>query len=137
MSVEISIEYQGNLRCKSTHCPSNMTLETDAPVDNGGKGEFFSPTDLVASAFGSCIMTIMGLFAQRSGINLEGTKISVAKEMAAAPLRRIANLKTTVQFPSGLKLSDRDRKKLETAVNMCPVKQSLHPDVKIETQFIY
>ncbi len=137
MSVEINVEYKGNLRCTSTHCPSRMTLETDAPTDNGGKGEFFSPTDLVAAAFGSCIMTIMGLVAERGGIDLKGTKISVTKEMAAAPLRRIENLKTTITFPKSLKLSDQDRKKLENTVTMCPVKQSLHPDIKVETKFVY
>lgn len=137
MSVEIKIEYEGNLICRATHAPSKMQFITDAPTDNGGKGEAFSPTDLVAAAFGTCVLTIMGLMAQRSGIDLKGTKVHVTKEMAAAPLRRIELLNATITFPKGLNISEAEKRKLEASVGMCPVKQSLHPDVKIETKFIY
>lgn len=137
MSVEITVEYKGDLHCTTTHAPSKTTLNTDAPTDNGGKGEAFSPTDLVATAFGTCVMTIMGLIAQRSGIELEGTKIHVVKEMAAAPLRRIGSISATVTFPKGLSIPDAEKRKLEAAVGMCPVKQSLHPDVKIDAKFVY
>lgn len=137
MSVEIDIQYQGDLRCTATHRLSGMTLTTDAPLDNGGKGEAFSPTDLVATALGTCIITIMALAAQHSGIDLAGTRVRVVKEMANAPLRRIGELKVTVTFPKTLKLSEAERAKLEKVVNQCPVKQSLHPDVKVKAEFVY
>lgn len=137
MSVEIDVTYNGNLHCTATHGPSNATLVTDAPTDNGGKGAAFSPTDLVATAFGTCILTIMGLFAKRSNLDLSGTKVHVTKEMATEPLRRIGKLTATVMFPKGLKVSDADRGKLEKSVNMCPVKQSLHPDIQVEAKFNY
>lgn len=137
MGVEIDIVYEGGLHCRATHGPSGNMLVTDAPVDNGGKGEAFSPTDLVGTALGACIVTIMGLVAQRSGIELHGTKIHVVKEMTAAPMRRIKQLTVTITFPPGLNLSETDRKKLENAAHTCPVKQSLHPDVAIEMRFEY
>lgn len=137
MSVQIDIEYTGNLHCTATHVDSKTTLNTDAPIDNRGKGEAFSPTDLVATALGTCIMTIMGMFAERNKVNLVGTKINVTKEMADAPLRRIGKLKAIITFPKGLNLSVENKRKFENTVNLCPVKQSLHPDVKVETKFVY
>jgi putative redox protein len=112
-------------------------LTTDAPVDNGGKGAAFSPTDLVATALGTCIATIMGLVAQRSNLNIDGLQVQVTKEMAAAPVRRIGSLKTRLVFPRGKALSATDRAKLEAAANACPVKQCLHPDVKLPMEFVY
>lgn len=137
MAVEINIEYEGNLLCKATHGPSKDTLLTDAPLDNGGKASAFSPTDLVGVGLGTCVLTVMGLAAQRSGIDLTGTKVHIAKEMTAKPVRRIGSLTTTVTFPEGLKLSDADKTRLEHAAKTCPVKQSLHPDVKVELRFVY
>ena len=137
MAVEIRISYQGDLHCEATHGPSGSKLITDAPVDNGGKGEAFSPTDLVAAAFGACLITIMDLVARRQNLDLAGTKVHVVKEMAAAPLRRIARLKATVTLPAGRNLSESDRRRLESAADKCPVKESLHPDVKQEIEFVY
>jgi len=137
MSVEIDIEYQGQLHCAATHGPSRQTLTTDAPVDNGGQGGAFSPTDLVATALGSCLMTIMGLVAQRNAIDLTGMKAHVVKEMTSPPVRRIQTLKVTVTLPPGRTLSAGDRAKLEQAAHTCPVKQSLHPDVAVQVQFVY
>jgi putative redox protein len=137
MSVEIDIVYEGNLRCSATHGPSKQVITTDAPVDNGGKGEAFSPTDLVATAVGTCIVTIMGLLAQRSGLDIDGTRVHVAKEMVAAPHRRIGNLHVTVTMPAGAQLSEVARSKLERAAHLCPVKQSLHPDVNVVMDFVY
>lgn len=137
MSVEINVRYEGGLKCTATHVSSGISLTTDAPKDNGGKGGSFSPTDLVATAFGTCVMTIMGLLAERDGINLAGTNIHIVKEMATHPARRIGKLETTITFPKGIELSDAVRTKLERAVESCPVKQSLHPDIKAETRFIY
>jgi putative redox protein len=137
MAVEINIAYEGGLHCNAVHGPSRQTLSTDAPVDNGGKGAAFSPTDLVATAMGTCMVTIMGLVAQRNNLNIDGLKVQVLKEMTADPVRRIGSLKTRLVFPRGKLISAADRAKLEAAVKACPVKQSLHPDVKTPVEFVY
>src|SRR5829696_2497578 len=99
MSVQIDIVYQGELRCTTTHGPSQTQLFTDAPVDNHGKGESFSPTDLVATALGTCMLTIMGIYAERHDIDLRGTVASVDKEMTSTAPRRIARLTTEMRLP--------------------------------------
>jgi putative redox protein len=137
MAVEINITYDGGLQCTATHGPSSSTLATDAPVDNGGRGAAFSPTDLVATALGTCMATVMGLVARRSNLNIDGLQIQVIKEMTADPVRRIGSLKTRLVFPRGKPLSPADRAKLEGAARACPVKQSLHPDVKLPVEFVY
>jgi putative redox protein len=137
MAVEINITYEGRLLCTATHVPSKNTLTTDAPVDNGGKGTAFSPTDLVATALGACMATIMGLEAKRSNLDIDGLRVQVLKEMTADPVRRIGSLKTRLVFPKGKPLTAADRARLEAAANVCPVKQSLHPDVKMPVEFIY
>src|SRR5208282_1668458 len=135
MAVEINVVYEGGLHCAATHGPSRQTLTTDAPVDNGGKGAAFSPTDLVATALGSCMATIMGLVAQRNDLKIEGLQIQVLKEMASEPVRRISALKTRMLFPNSGALSAGDRAKLEAAARACPVKQSLSPEVKTPIEF--
>ena len=137
MAVEINITYEGGLHSAATHGPSRNTLTTDAPVDNGGKGAAFSPTDLVATALGSCMATVMGLVAQRHHLDINGLRIQVIKEMTADPVRRIGSLKTRLVFPQGKPLSAEDRTTLEAAARACPVKQSLHPDVKTPMEFVY
>lgn len=132
MSVKIDVEYQGDLRCKAVHVQSGATMTTDAPLDNHGRGEAFSPTDLVATALGTCIMTIMGMLAGRMKIDLRGTKISVEKEMADTPHRRIGRLRVDIVFPKGLDISDADRAKLAKTIESCPVKKSLHPEIAVE-----
>ncbi len=136
MAVSIDIVYEGSLHCSCVHGPSGTTISTDAPLDNGGNGEAFSPTDLVATALGSCILTIMGLYANRTGLNLDGTKMTVVKEMSARPIRRIGSLRITIAYPEGIYLSDQHREKLAAAVESCPVKQSLHPDIEVTVEFI-
>jgi putative redox protein len=137
MAVEVDITYEGGLHCTASHGPSGNTITTDAPVDNGGRGEAFSPTDLVAAALGTCIITVMALVAQRSGIDLTGTRIHVIKEMTSVPVRRIKTLAMTITLPRGVVISDADRKKLQNAAYACPVKQSLHPDVEIIIDIVY
>ncbi len=137
MAVEINVTYEGSLHCVAVHGPSHQRLNTDAPVDNGGQGAAFSPTDLVATALGTCMATVMGLVAQRSNLNIAGLQIQVIKEMTAEPVRRIGTLKTRLVFPRGNALSVADRAKLEAAAMTCPVKQSLHPDVKTPVEFVY
>lgn len=124
--VSISIEYTGDLNCVAVHGPSGKRLETDAPVDNQGKGESFSPTDLVATALGTCMATIMGIYARRHDIDLRGMKIQVSKEMTTTPPRRIARLSTEIWLPAELEKNTA----LEHAALTCPVHQSLHPDVE-------
>src|ERR1035437_1065798 len=100
MSVEIDVVYEGQLHCQASHGPSGASLATDAPLDNGGKGDAFSPTDLVAAALGTCVLTIMGLVAQRHSLDLSGAKVHVVKDMVGpkegSPVRRIGSLKTVV-----------------------------------------
>jgi putative redox protein len=126
------ILYEGNLRTVSTH-ESGSILETDAPKDNQGKGERFSPTDLLAVALGSCILTLMGIVAKRLEVDLKGTSIEVEKVMSSTPPRRIAKLMVSVRSP--LKASADVKNKLEQAGLTCPVKQSLHPDIQIQIDF--
>jgi putative redox protein len=137
MAVEINITYEGGLRCTATHGPSKQILTTDAPVDNGGKGAAFSPSDLVATALGSCMATIMGLVAQRNNLSIDGLRIQVIKEMVADPVRRIGSLKTRLVFPHGKTFSATERAKLEAGAKTCPVKQSLHPDLQMPIEFVY
>jgi putative redox protein len=135
MSVQIEIAYLGELRCQATHGPSSQTLLTDAPLDNHGKGESFSPTDLVATALGSCMLTIMGIFADRHAIDLRGTKVLVIKEMTGTAPRRIAKLTTEIRVP--LAATHPQRESLERAALACPVHQSLHPDVGKPVRFLW
>jgi len=137
MAVEINIRYEGGLHSAAIHGPSRDTLTTDAPVDNGGKGAAFSPTDLVATALGTCMATVMGLVAQRHQLDIDGLQIQVIKEMTADPVRRIGSLTTRLVFPQGKPLSAVDRDTLEAAARACPVKQSLHPDVQTPMEFVY
>ena len=135
MSVQIDIEYLGGLRTQARHGPSASTLRTDAPIDNHGKGEAFSPTDLAATAFGTCMVTIMGIYAERHGIDLRGTTVHVEKEMVAASVRRIGRLATEIRVP--LAPDHPQRAALERAALTCPVHQSLHPDVEKPVSFVW
>ena len=139
MAVEIDIVYEGQLRTSATHAPSGNALMTDAPKDNQGKGETFSPTDLVATALGSCIVTIMGIIAQRDNLDIAGTKVHVEKDMIQKPVRRIGSLKVTVTVPSekAAALAPEAREKLQRAALHCPVHQSLHPDIGTPVRFVY
>ncbi len=133
--VQIDVTYQGGLRCEAVHGPSGTKLVSDAPVDNHGKGESFSPTDLVATALGCCIPTIMGIIAEREKIDLTGMRITVVKEMSAQPPRRIAKLSTRIVMPKGL--TEAQRAKLERAAHTCPVHQTLHGNVELPIEFVY
>ena len=135
MSVQIDVIYQGGLRCAATHAPSATTIFTDAPVDNHGKGESFSPTDLVATALATCVLTTMAIFAERHQIELSGARVSVTKDMISMPVRRIARLRTTIRIP--LPATHPHREALERAALTCPVHQSLHPDVEKPMEFIW
>lgn len=133
MSVQVDITYDGDLHCTATHGPSGSTLQTDAPVDNQGKGEAFSPTDLVGTAMGTCMLTIMGILARREQIDLRGAKVRITKEMVTQPLRRIGRLTVEFEIPGDLTLDQ--RLKLENAALTCPVHRSMHPSVQIPITF--
>jgi putative redox protein len=131
--VAIQLEYQGDLHCQAVHGPSGTVLTTDAPKDNQGRGESFSPTDLVATALGSCILTVMGIAARALNIDLAGTTATVEKEMVDAPVRRIQRLSVKIHVPHAV--SEAHRRTLEKAAHTCPVHQSLHPDVQKPIEF--
>jgi putative redox protein len=135
VAVTIDIEYLGDLHCEAVHGPSGNRLVTDAPVDNGGRGEAFSPTDLAATSFGTCLVTIMGIAAKRHGWDLKGTHVRVVKEMTSEPTRRIGALTATITVPAGRIVAQADRELLRRAAETCPVRQSLHPDVKLTMVF--
>ena len=119
----IDSRYEGALRCHSRHGPSASVLETDAPTDNQGKGERFSPTDLVATALSTCILTILGIVAERHGWDLEGACARIEKTMTPEAPRRIALLEVWISLPAGL--SEQQRAVLRLAGESCPVKLSL------------
>lgn len=123
----IACRYQGELRCLAVHGPSGCELHTDAPADNQGRGEAFSPTDLVATALATCILTIMGITAERHGINLQGCEARVEKTMSSSGVRRIAALTVWISLPPDLEESDRQL--LRRAGEGCPVKRSLEGSV--------
>jgi uncharacterized OsmC-like protein len=133
--VQIDVTYKSGLRCEAVHGPSGQKILTDAPVDNQGKGEFFSPTDLVAAALGTCVATVMGIVAEREKIDLAGMKITVLKEMDTAGTRRIGKLLTRIIMPCNLETNQ--RLKLERAAHTCPVHESLRPEVEIPIEFVY
>jgi putative redox protein len=133
--VKIDMVYEGQLHCALTHEPSGTVISTDAPKDNMGRGEAFSPTDLVAAALGSCMLTVMGIAAAKHQIDLKGTTAQVSKEMVTAPVRRIGSITVTLHMAAGIPVDKRAM--LEAAAHSCPVHKSLHPDVKTPIQFIY
>ena len=126
--VKITGEYQGDLHCRLTHGPSGQSIETDAPVDNNGRGEAFSPTDLCAASIASCMVTVMNIAARnRLKLDLKGTRFEVTKEMSADSPRRIAQLKTEIWLPVPRSVDPQGI--LEAAALSCPVHHSLHPAI--------
>ncbi len=132
--VQMKVVYEGGLHCRLTHGPSGAQIVTDAPKDNMGKGEAFSPTDLASAALGSCMLTLMGIFADRHQIALTGAQAEVSKEMADNP-RRIARIAVTLHLPKGIPPAHRPA--LERTALTCPVHKSLHPDIQVPVQFQY
>lgn len=130
------IQYLGDLRTKATHLQSKVSIITDAPVDNQGKGEAFSPTDLVATALASCMLTIMGIKARDMEINLEGINFTVNKIMGIEP-RRITEIEIAISIPSSLNLSDKEKIILEKTALTCPVAKSLDSAIKQNVTFSY
>jgi putative redox protein len=132
--VNISIRYTGDLHCVAVHDPSKSEIATDAPVDNNGKGEAFSPTDLVATALGTCMATVMSIAAQRHQIELNGMTVEITKEMSKDTPRRIVRLASEMRIP--LPADHPQRQLLEAAALGCPVHHSLHPDVETRVNVV-
>lgn len=133
--VEIQLDYEGDLHCNALHVPSGTRLSTDAPVDNNGRGESFSPTDLVATALGACMATVMGIVAKRKGIAIDGLKVDVRKFMSEDLPRRIVRLEVDLAMP--LPEDHAERKMFEAAAKGCPVHHSLHPAIEVEMNWTW
>jgi len=131
--VRIDVEYLGDLHCQVTHAPSGNCFLTDAPIDNQGKAEYISPTDLTAASIASCIATIMGIAARSRNIDIKGMRVSAQKEMINQPFRRISAIYIDFDFPCDM--SSNEFELFKNIVRNCPVIRSLHPDIKIETKF--
>ena len=129
-----SIVYKGHLRCECTHLQSGTVIETDAPTDNRGKGERFSPTDTLCVALATCVVTTMALKANDMGIDLAGTNIAVTKHMLSEP-RRIGKIDVILSFPAALQLEEKDRIILQRVGDNCPVAKSLHPDLEVNIEY--
>lgn len=128
------IIYKGALRTTATHLQSGTIIETDAPTDNQGKGERFSPTDLVVAALGTCMVTTMAIKARTMNITLDGTRVDVTKIMVSDP-RRIGKIVAHVFFPAGLSIDEKSKEILERTARTCPVERSLHPDIELDFAF--
>ncbi|MCB0701679.1 MAG: OsmC family protein [Candidatus Kapaibacterium sp.] len=133
--VKISVDYLGDLYCKVTHTPSGKSFKTNAPIDNKGKGDEISPTDLVAASIASCVTTIMGIKANEKNIDIEGMNITCSKIMTNVPFRRIDKLILDITFPHPL-IED-DFKMLSNVVKTCPVTRSLTSEIELEYNFNY
>lgn len=135
MKNTATARYAGQLRTEATHVASGNLIQTDAPLDNHGRGEAFSPTDLVSTALGSCMMTVMGIVAERHNWDLVGSTFAVVKHMSTEPPRRIAQIDVTFTLPATL--APQERTLLERAAHTCPVGLSLHPEVRQNIVFEY
>ena len=135
MAVKIEAVYEGDLHCTVEHGPSRDRIATDAPVDNQGKGERFSPTDLVAVALGTCILTTMGIAARNRGLDIRGARAEVLKEMSSVPRRHIGKLTVKIELPA--RLDDRARAIMDIAARECPVAASLGPGTEIDLTVEY
>jgi len=129
-----TILYEGNLRCNARHLQSNSVIESDAPTDNRGKGERFSPTDLVCTALGTCLVTTMAIKATDMGIELKDTTVEVKKYMSSDP-RRVSKIDVIVNFPKNLTIEEKDKILLQRIGDNCPVIKSLHPDITINATY--
>ncbi|WP_264791553.1 OsmC family protein [Aureispira anguillae] len=127
--------YLGELRVEATHLKSGEIMITDAPIDNNGKGEAFSPTDTVATALATCMLTIMGIRASKKGINIQGAKAEITKTMASNP-RRISKIEVKISMPK-IGIESNFQELLEMAAKSCPVAQSIHPDIEQIVDFVW
>ncbi|MBX9851099.1 MAG: OsmC family protein [Cytophagaceae bacterium] len=132
--AQIKVKYLGELRTEAEHLKSQKKFITDAPTDNNGKGEAFSPTDTVCAALASCMITIMGIVAQRENIDIKGLSADITKLMSQSP-RKIAEIQINFTMPSEVKLTDKQKEVLKRSAHTCPVALSLDPSVKQTVTF--
>lgn len=132
---KINISYKGNLRTEMTHLSSGSKIITDAPIDNNGEGKYFSPTDLVASAYGSCMLTIIGIYCNNHNLNFKNADVSIEKIMFSNP-RRIGEINLVLDL-QGNNWDDKEKKKIEAAARACPVAKSVDPEIKLNITFKY
>ncbi|MDE3235884.1 MAG: OsmC family protein [Bacteroidota bacterium] len=130
-----TVVYKGDLRTELTHLQSRTIIENDAPTDNHGKGERFSPTDMLATSLGSCMITTMAIQTAGTNLNLNGTKAEVTKIMSTDAPRRVAGIQVDLYFTPELGATDQQREQLIRIARACPVEKSLHPDIKLEVGF--
>ncbi len=133
--VEIRLTYEGDLHCSAVHQPSGSLIATDAPLDNNGRGEAFSPTDLVATALAACMATVIGIVAKRKAIDVTGMSVNARKFMSDDQPRRISRIELDLKMP--LSADHPDRKLLESAARGCPVHHSIHPDIDVVMNWIW
>lgn len=134
--TKMKTTYLGNLRTEIEHLQSGTKIITDAPLDNHGKGESFSPTDMFASALASCMLTIMGISAESYGFSIDGTTVETEKVMGTNP-RRVVEIIVDIHFPAGNNYTDKEKRLIESAAKTCPVSNSLHPEIKKTINFHY
>jgi len=130
-----TIVYKGDLRTELTHLQSGQVIETDAPTDNQGKGERFSPTDLLATSYGSCMITTMAIRAADMKLNFDGTKIEITKIMSSDAPRRVIGIKTNLFFTNQFIATEEQKEQLIRIARSCPVEKSLHPDIRLDVTF--
>ncbi len=136
--IDIDVIYEGQLHCSATHRPSGAHLATDAPVDNNGRGESFSPTDLVATALGTCMATVMGIVARKRNLPIAGARLNVKKSMTTSPPRRIAELAVRIDMPESARaITVEARGELEHAANTCPVRLSVLDAIAVPVEFVW
>lgn len=135
-TMTASIIYDGDLRCLATHLQSGTVIQTDAPSDNQGKGERFSPTDLTCVSLATCMITTMAIKSKGMNLDLKGTTIEVTKHMLSDP-RRIGRIDLVLRFASPDKPSEKDREYLEMIANNCPVAKSIHPEIEVRAEYLW
>jgi putative redox protein len=133
--VRIDLEYEQGLHTSAAHGPSGATVATDAPIDNHGRGEAFSPTDLLATSLASCMLTVMGITCEQRDWKLDGARVAVEKHMVTSPVRRVGRLVLAFEMPPGL--PEQSREVLERAARTCPVAQSIHPEIVLDVEFAW
>lgn len=133
--IEIEVSYEGDLRTRCIHRDNGAEIVTDAPKDNQGLGELFSPTDLMAASLGSCTLTLMGITARTLKIDIKNTQAIVTKKMQTAPIRRIAQLTVDIRCPH--QFSEEITQKLIRAAENCPVRYSLHPEIELKFTYVW
>jgi putative redox protein len=137
MASDITVRCQGQLRCEATQEKTGYAVATDVAAEHGGLDECFSPVELVAAALGACVTSVVAIVASRNNVDATAIQTHVGMEMAASPVRRMASITLTLTMQNSGNLSDVVRKKLEAAANACPVRNSLHPDVRVRLEFVY